>query len=192
MSTVGCSAAALHPIPELCSHCSVRPLLGRAVMEGCGAQCLVSPCRQQSPGGGCASAFCPCVPTSPLAAPLSTRSSFWGIFVCFFFYFLPEENSIEQFIAVTARLVAATSFCSSCCPTAAGGGGVQRCAAVLLDALPSFCALFRAAAHQRSALLPLSRMNDGLRPHGCGSVHPPRLQLPKPGVTVPGLCGAVV
>lgn len=36
MSTVGCSAAALHPIPELCSHCSVRPLLGRVVMEGCG------------------------------------------------------------------------------------------------------------------------------------------------------------
>lgn len=129
----------------------------------------------------------------PLLQPHYQQEAAFGEFLFgFFFYFLPEENSIAQFIAVTARLVAATSFCSSCCPTAAGGGGVQRCAAVLLDALPSFCALFRVAAHQRSALLPLSRMNDGLRPHGCGSVHPPRLQLPKPGVTVPGLCGAVV
>lgn len=100
----------------------------------------------------------------PSHSPIVSKKQLFGILWGFFsFYFFPEENSIVLFIVVTARLLAATSFCSSCSPMAAGGPGVcavQRCAAVLLDLLLPVCALFHAAAHQRSALLPLSRINE--------------------------------
>lgn len=160
------------------------------------AQCLLSPRRQHSSAGGCASAFCPRVPTSLLTAPLSARSSFLGFFGVFFFLLFFSRGKFHCAIYSGDSSTSCSNFILLLMqPNSSRGPGLcaaQRCAAELLDLLPAVCALFHAATHQRSALLPLSRINE--------SAPSPQLRVgssfqaaaPEPGVTVPWVCRAVL
>lgn len=129
----------------------------------------------------------------PSYSPIVSKKQLFGILWVFFsFYFFPEENSIVLFIVVTARLLAATSFCSSCSPTAAGVPGCAWRSAVLRSCW--ICSRPSARCSTRPLIsaqlcFPSAELTSRLHPHSCGSVHPSRLQHPNPVSPCPGCAG---